>query len=100
MENYYIQTVTLVTAQQQHMGRNVKNYLQWFANNKGADQPVHPHSLISTFVIPFAECIISKLATSAISFFYLVSIAKEIGLSLALSETPITGFLTSWPICC
>ena len=31
----------------------VKTCLQWFANGKGADQPVHPHSLISSFVIRF-----------------------------------------------
>ena len=43
--------------------------LQGFANNKGADQPVHPPSLISTFVIPFLESIICKLATDEISIF-------------------------------
>ena len=40
-----------------------------FANNKGADQPVHPHSLISTLVICLLESIISKLAMSEISIF-------------------------------
>ena len=30
------------------------------ANNKGADQPVHPRRLISAFVIRFLESIISK----------------------------------------
>ena len=34
-----------------------------FWNNKGADQPAHLRSLISAFVIPLLECIISKLAT-------------------------------------
>ena len=29
-------------------------------NNKGADQTVHPHSLISTYVIHLLECVISK----------------------------------------
>ena len=33
-------------------------------NNKGTDQPVHPHSLISTFVIRLFESIVSRLATS------------------------------------
>ena len=34
------------------MGLDVrKPVFRGFANNKGADQPVHPHSLISTFVI-------------------------------------------------
>ena len=34
------------------------------ANNKGADQPAHPHSLISAFVIRFLESIIHKFTTS------------------------------------
>ena len=49
-------------------------------NNKGADQPAHPHSLISAFVFRYFESIISRL-----------SIAKETDLSLALSKTPKTG---------
>ena len=63
-----------------------------FVNNKGADQPAHPRSLISTFVILLLECIISKLATCKISIFWLVCVAEETGLSLILSETPKTGF--------
>ena len=58
------------------------------ANNIGADQPVHPRSLISAFVIRFLESIISKLTTSEVSIFYLVSVADETGLSIALSQTP------------
>ena len=49
--------------------RGEKTCLQRFANNKGADQPAHPRSLISVFVIPFLESTISKLATSEISIF-------------------------------
>ena len=45
------------------MGRRKKTCLQGFANNTGADQPAHPRSLISTFVIRFLERIMSKLAT-------------------------------------
>ena len=30
-----------------------------YANNKGADQPAHPRSLISTFVVRFLDSIIS-----------------------------------------
>ena len=66
-----------------------------FANNKNANEPAHPRRLISTFVIRLLEIIISQLASSEISIFQLVSVAKETGLSLALSETPKTGFLTS-----
>ena len=32
-----------------------KTCLGEFANNTGADQPAHPHRLISTFVIHFLE---------------------------------------------
>ena len=32
-------------------------------NNKGADQPVHLHSLVSTFVFYSLECVIAYLAT-------------------------------------
>ena len=46
-----------------------KTCLQGFANNKGADQPAHPHSLISTFVICLLESTISRLATSEFSNF-------------------------------
>ena len=46
-----------------------KTCLRWFANNKGADQPAHPRSLISASVIRFLKSIISRLATSEISIF-------------------------------
>ena len=52
--------------------------------NKGADQPAHPHSLISAFVFLSFESIISR-----------VSVAEETGLSIALSKTPKTGFFAS-----
>ena len=40
-----------------------------FANNKGADKPARPRSLISAFVIRLLESTISRLATSKISKF-------------------------------
>ena len=49
--------------------RREKTCLQGLANNKGADQPAHPRSLISAFVIPLFESNISRLATSEISIF-------------------------------
>ena len=33
------------------------------ANNKGADQPVHPHSLISAFVVRCLDIIISRFCS-------------------------------------
>ena len=76
-----------------------KTCLRGFANNTGADQPAHPRSLISAFVIRFLERTIFNLATGKISIFYLVSVAEETGLKLTLTETPKTGFLATWPIC-
>ena len=43
-----------------------KTCLPGVANNTGADQPAHPRSLTSTFVIRFLECIIRGLATGEI----------------------------------
>ena len=78
--------------------RREKICLQRFANNEGADQPARPRSLISPFVICFLERTISKLCTSKISIFTLVSVAEETGLNIALSETPKTGFVATKPI--
>ena len=49
-------------------------------NNKSADQPAHPHSLISAFAFRSFE-----------STIYRLSVIKEPGTSLALSKTPKTG---------
>ena len=54
-------------------------------------------SLISAFVIPFLETIISKLATGEISIFYLVSVAEETGLSLFFFENPEQVFSRQGP---
>ena len=62
--------------------RREKTCLWRFANNKGADQPAHPRSLISAFLIRLLESIISRLATSEISYFLLVSEAEQAGLNL------------------
>ena len=40
-----------------------------FETNKGADQPAHPRSLISAFIVRTLESNISKLATDEISIF-------------------------------
>ena len=76
-----------------HMPMQLKTFmcLQGFTNNTSSDQPAHPRSLISAFVIHFLESIICKLATGEISIFSLVFVAEETGLKLALSETPRTG---------
>ena len=38
-----------------------------YANNKGADQPAHPHTLISTFVVCCLDSIIPLVSISDIS---------------------------------
>ena len=38
-----------------------------YMNNKGADQPAHPHSLISTFVVCCLDSIMSLVCISEIS---------------------------------
>ena len=49
--------------------RREKTCLRGFANNTGANQPAHPRSLISAFVIRFLQSTICKLSTSEISIF-------------------------------
>ena len=49
--------------------RREKTGLRGVVNNTGADQPAHPCSLISDFVICFLESTICKLATGEISIF-------------------------------
>ena len=46
-----------------------KTCLREFSNNTGADQPAHPHSLISAFVIRFSQSMVCKLPTGKISIF-------------------------------
>ena len=71
-----------------------------YANNKGADQPAHAHSLISTFVVHYLDSIIRLLDISEILRPWLVSLAEQASLSLTWSETPKTGFLVNWLIYC
>ena len=73
--------------------RNEKTYLMSYATNKGADQPAHRHSLISTFVVRCLDSIIPPiLAKSKISRLEQVSAAEQAGLSLTLSPTPEDRF--------
>ena len=64
-----------------------------YANNKGADQPAHPRSLISTFVVHCLDSIIPLVSVSEISSLYLASVAAQAGSSLPWLQTPKTGFL-------
>ena len=73
--------------------KNVKRATSLFlpyANNKGADQPAHPRSLISTFVVCCLDSVIPHLAIAEISRLYLISEAD-----LTWSQTPKAGFLVT-----
>ena len=63
------------------------------ANTKGADQPAHPRSLISTLVVRYLDSIIPLVSAFEISSLYLASVAAKGGLGLTRSQTPKTGFL-------
>ena len=63
-----------------------------YANNKGTDQPAHPCSPISTFVVCSLDSIISLDFRSEISSLELVSIAEQAGLKVTWSQTPEDTF--------
>ena len=46
-----------------------------YANNKGADQPAHPRSLISAFIVRCLDSIFPLVSMSKISSLYLASVA-------------------------
>ena len=59
-----------------------------YAINKGADQPAHPRSLISTFVVRCLDSMKFILAISKVSRFQLASVAEQAGLDLTWSKIP------------
>ena len=63
-----------------------------YANNKGADQPAHPRSLISTFVVRCLDSVMSLVSVTKISSLMLASVAGQASLSLTWSETPEDTF--------
>ena len=67
---------------------HAKMCLMPYANNKGADQPVHPRSLNSTSVVRCLDSMICILALSKVSRFWLSSVAEQAGLNLTRSKIP------------
>ena len=57
--------------------------LMSYANNKGVDQPAHPRSLISAFVVCCLDSIISLDSIAKISRLQLASVAAQANLCLA-----------------
>ena len=70
-----------------------ENLFMPYVNNKGADQPVHPRSLISAFVVRCLDSFISLVSISEFSSLKLVSVAELAGLSLTWSQNQKTCFL-------
>ena len=50
-----------------HGPHHAKTSLMPYANNKGTDQPVHPRSLISTFVVRCLDSVMPLVSISKIS---------------------------------
>ena len=63
-----------------------------YSNNKGADQPAHPRSLISAFVARRLDSTIPLVSISEMSSLLLASV----GLGLPGSQNPKTSFLVTW----
>ena len=59
-----------------------------YANNKGADQSVHPLSLISAVVVHCLDSVMSLVSVTKISSLMLASVAEQASLSLTWLETP------------
>ena len=83
---------------QVHLSQVMRKPVLPYANNKGADQPAHPRSLISAFVARCLDSTIPLVSISEISSLYLASVATQASLSLTWSQTPTTGFLVTRPI--
>ena len=65
-----------------------------YATNKDADQPAHPRSLISAFVVHCLDSrIIKVLSISKLLRLVKASVSQQAGLSLTWSQVPSTGFL-------
>ena len=63
-----------------------------YANNKGTDQPAHPRSLISDFIVRCLDSVMSLISVTKISSLMLASVAEQASLSLTWSETPEDTF--------
>ena len=71
---------------------NEKTCLMSSANNKGADQPVHPRSLISAFVVHCLDSVMPPVSVTKISSLILASVAVQASSSLIWLETPKDTF--------
>ena len=65
---------------------HVKTCLMPYATNKGVDQPAHPRSLISTFVVHSLDSMIGILAIYTVWGLKLASVAEQAGSNLTWSK--------------
>ena len=65
---------------------HAKMFLMPYANNTGADQPAHPRSLISTFVVRCLDSMICILAIYKVWGFKLASVVEQPSLNLTWSK--------------
>ena len=64
-----------------------------YVNNKSADQPAQPRSLISAFVVRCLDSVMSLFSVTKIASLMLASVAEQAAsLSLTRSETPEDTF--------
>ena len=63
-----------------------------YANNKGADQPAHPRSLKSAFIVRCLDSVMSLFSVTTISSLMQASVAEQASLRLTWSETPEDRF--------
>ena len=73
--------------------RHEKTCFMPYANNKGADQPAHPCSLISIFVDCCLDSIMPLVSMFEISSLQLTSVAEQTDLSLTWSHSRRHVFL-------
>ena len=72
--------------------RHNKNCLMACANNKGADQPAHPRSLISTFIDRFLDIIIPVVSQVARSN------ARQPGMRTVAGSILTSAYILSWSL--
>ena len=70
--------------------------LMSYANNKDADQPAYPRSLISTFIVRCLDSMICILALTKVSRLSGVSVAEQAGLNLTWSKIRKDTFCMMW----
>ena len=58
------------------------SYGMSYTNNKGADQPAHPRSLISSVVIRCLDSVMSLVSVTKIPSLMLASVDEQASLSL------------------